>query len=674
MTGKRWAILLALLLACLPVAVWCRSISPLPRPAAEPAEEVHIAFAACGDRIEEALVMVKSAVLFTRGHLTFHIFADDTLRPQFQERLAAWPERARQRFTVELYPISYPGVEDVEKWRALFKPCATQRLFMPYLVRGTERALYVDTDILFLRPPEEVWRFFGEFAPEQLAALAPETESAGGSWYARFAKHPFYAPHGMNSGVMLMHFARMRERRWRERMIDYRARFSSVPWGDQDLINIYFHDSPEELLVFPCDFNYRPDHCRYGSDCRPAEVSGPSILHGNRQAFHTGKIPLYKAIYDAFDAFDLSEPREKLLGPIEAALAPPATGKDGCNDLADMFGKRLARELSPPRDGAERGADDDRDMAAEQLDPWRRTGITAEDVDRLRKLGPRVVRYQILGGRLYRDAKCPPGARCPENERILARLAPGLPDVEFFVDAQAEAMPGKQNRLPVFSAVKLPLDSADILYPTWTGDESRDALAAGAEVPWDRKEDTVFFRGPRLSKIADPFVALTFADGALWDARFTRDGLSRNGEPPPEELGGLAREPTTAAERCSHRYLLHFDGGDETSRLKDRLACGAVVLYIQPRRVELYSSRLLAWRHYIPIEREADDAERALEMLRDNSVLPRQIAENARAFVEERLTAERAEGAWKTLLLEYAKLQRFVPARDESLIAVGAQR
>ncbi len=669
MKRHRRAIFLALLIACLGVAGRWWSAGPGGRGGAEPAEEIHIAFAACGDRLDEALVMVKSAVLFTRRHLTFHIFADDTLRPQFQERLAAWPARARERFRVELYPISYPGVEDEAKWRALFKPCATQRLFMPYLVRGTERALYVDTDILFLRPPEDVWRFFAEFDPSQLAALAPEAESAGGSWYARFAKHPYYPPHGMNSGVMLMHFARMRERRWREKMIEYRAQHAHIPWGDQDLINIYFHDAPEELLVFPCDFNYRPDHCQYGTDCRPAEISGPSILHGNRQAFHTGKIPIYKAIYDAFAALDPASPREELLGPIEAALAASPGDKGGCDEIVGLFARRLAGELSRPPEGE---ADDERAMAAEQLDPWRRTGITAEHMDRLRQLGSKVVRYQIIGGRLHRDAKCPATAHCAENERLLGRLAPGLPDVEIFVNARGLAVATPEEQLPVFSIAKLPLRSMDILYPAWTFGEPRGALAAGGELSWDEKKPDVFFRSPRTSSVADPFVARTLAEGAEWDVRFTRDDVSRGGAPLPEALGGLVAEPTEA-ERCAHRHLLHFDGGAETFRRRDLLACGSVVLHVSPRQVELYSSRLVAWRHYIPIDRDVADAERTLEMLRRNSVLSRQIAENARAFVKERLTAEAAERAWKTLLLEYAALQRFVPQRDEAMIAVGAR-
>lgn len=55
----------------------------------------------------------------------------------------------------------------------------------------------------------------------------------------------------------------------------------------------------ESLLEFPCKWNYRPDHCIYGSNCVSAEESGVYILHGNRGVYHDHKQPAFRAIYDA---------------------------------------------------------------------------------------------------------------------------------------------------------------------------------------------------------------------------------------------------------------------------------------------------------------------------------------------------------------------------------------
>lgn len=55
----------------------------------------------------------------------------------------------------------------------------------------------------------------------------------------------------------------------------------------------------ESLFVFPCHWNYRPDHCIYGSNCAAAEEHGVYILHGNRGVYHDDKQPAFRAIYEA---------------------------------------------------------------------------------------------------------------------------------------------------------------------------------------------------------------------------------------------------------------------------------------------------------------------------------------------------------------------------------------
>lgn len=59
----------------------------------------------------------------------------------------------------------------------------------------------------------------------------------------------------------------------------------------------FFHT--ESLYVFPCQWNYRPDHCIYGSNCKAAEEEGIFILHGNRGVYHDDKQPTFRAVYEA---------------------------------------------------------------------------------------------------------------------------------------------------------------------------------------------------------------------------------------------------------------------------------------------------------------------------------------------------------------------------------------
>ena len=55
----------------------------------------------------------------------------------------------------------------------------------------------------------------------------------------------------------------------------------------------------ETLLEFPCKWNYRPDHCIYGSNCASAEEDGVYVLHGNRGVYHDHKQPAFRAVYEA---------------------------------------------------------------------------------------------------------------------------------------------------------------------------------------------------------------------------------------------------------------------------------------------------------------------------------------------------------------------------------------
>lgn len=53
-----------------------------------PEPPMHLAVVACGDRLEETLTMIKSAVLFSIKRLHLHIFAEDQLHASFMEAVS----------------------------------------------------------------------------------------------------------------------------------------------------------------------------------------------------------------------------------------------------------------------------------------------------------------------------------------------------------------------------------------------------------------------------------------------------------------------------------------------------------------------------------------------------------------------------------------------------------
>lgn len=306
---------------------------------------VHIAVVACGDRLDETLTMIKSVLLFSIEKVNLHIFADDELKEKFECTLKLWKAKLKDYFCFDIYPIQFPLNVEADEWKNLFKLCASQRLFIPDILKGVDSLIYVDTDILFMRPMEDLWRFFNKFNETQVAGVTAEHEEPQAGWYNRFALHPYVPPYGINSGVMLMNLTRIRNSDWLKDIIPYYKQYRyKITWGDQDLLNIYFHHYPEKLYQFSCAWNYRPDHCMYMSTCKDAEEQGVSVLHGNRGTFHNDKMPLFKAIYDSFHEISLvNKSMDKLKIDLEEKMRPHMTTQ--CGKISDVFTKTLFKHL-----------------------------------------------------------------------------------------------------------------------------------------------------------------------------------------------------------------------------------------------------------------------------------------------------------------------------------------
>ncbi|GFR90840.1 glucoside xylosyltransferase 1-like [Elysia marginata] len=209
---------------------------------------IHLCVVVCGTRSQETITMLKSASMVTPLNVTlvFHIFAEPEIQKFFQIELDAWPFVQRTRLSYHIYNVTFPDSSTTNAWKKLFKPCASQRLFLPNLLRSVQRLIYVDTDTVFLESLAHLWSMFDDFNSTQLAGLVGEAEAGFAAWYNRFANHPYYGKYGLNSGVMLMDLERLRHTSWLSDMqrLFHQYRLS-LPWGDQDLINIYFAFHPD---------------------------------------------------------------------------------------------------------------------------------------------------------------------------------------------------------------------------------------------------------------------------------------------------------------------------------------------------------------------------------------------------------------------------------------------
>lgn len=104
---------------------------------------MYIVVVACGQRLQETLEMVKSALIFNHlpDKLHFLIFAEKHLFKGFFEKLHDWRLLRPEEFDFELLPLQFPPNNEKE-WRNLFKPCSAQRLFLPVSVANTSSKFY----------------------------------------------------------------------------------------------------------------------------------------------------------------------------------------------------------------------------------------------------------------------------------------------------------------------------------------------------------------------------------------------------------------------------------------------------------------------------------------------------------------------------------------------------
>lgn len=145
----------------------------------------------------------------------------------------------------------------------------------------------MDTDTLFISPIHEIWQQFSKFNASQIVGMSSENEHTGASWYNSHTDFPHYGLLGLNSGVMLMNLTRMRSFQWNTYMWPLLRDFKrKIELGDQDLINILFHNHTHRVYLLPCAFNYRPEPCNHEDACRVPD--GIQVLHGKCEPFQIG--------------------------------------------------------------------------------------------------------------------------------------------------------------------------------------------------------------------------------------------------------------------------------------------------------------------------------------------------------------------------------------------------
>jgi len=203
----------------------------------------------------------------------------------------------------------------------------------------TDAVIYVDTDVLFLSPIEEVWNHFELFDGNQTTGVA---RRVGWSFNVPDAFHKYIklkdgSKTQVNTGVMLMNLTRMREAnfnpgpptgrkvRWSDKLLfPLYNLYKEDDFTDQLLVNIIFHYNPDRIYLLPCKFNYHHKFCFDDSParrCASAQVDGAAIIHGSGNTFYNNYSPSFRVMYNGMVQMTFDKDiRKDLIEPLDRAL------------------------------------------------------------------------------------------------------------------------------------------------------------------------------------------------------------------------------------------------------------------------------------------------------------------------------------------------------------------
>ncbi|XP_017082742.2 O-glucosyltransferase rumi [Drosophila eugracilis] len=324
------------------------------------------------------------------------------------------------------------------------------------------------------------------------------------------------------------------------------------------------------------------------------------------------------------------------------------------------------------------------------MEPYKNKGITPEMMKQSKLLG---TYYQVIRGRIYRQANCSHPKRCADVEDLLLKIASDLPNLEFVLNVrdwpQVHFLSGLSGPVFSYSTTNRHLD---IMYPAWSfwttsgpilqhyphgvgrWDWMRQHLAAkAAKISWDAKQSIGFFRGSRSSPERDKLVRLSRRCPDLVDAQYTLH-VAYNSD--GHELNSDPAEEMPLAEHCRFKYLFNFRGVTASFRLRHILLCRSLVLHVGDLWQEFFYNQLKPWVHYVPVASDANMEEltELILYLRDHDDLAEEIAERGHHFIWLHLRMEDVQCYWRKLLTEYAQLLTYKVQLEPGLLEVSNKR
>lgn len=229
---------------------------------------------------EQLTTLFSTLLYFTKSAVWRIIVITDSVAT-FQKVVNITSRFPVQRLQLEYSPLWLP--KDQSLFQKQWRPCVWSKLFLAESLPHEDAVVYVDTDVLFLGPGEDLWWLLKSLEPHQAMALAPEPQ------YQRDEpRRPFAGRVGLNTGMMALNLTRLRQLDGGGlgSAILKAGMMTSSPRHDQDALNQYLSLNPHLLLEVSSRWNFLPSSCfREAPECTDCLSAGITLLHGADMSF-----------------------------------------------------------------------------------------------------------------------------------------------------------------------------------------------------------------------------------------------------------------------------------------------------------------------------------------------------------------------------------------------------
>ncbi|EGI59897.1 Glycosyltransferase-like protein LARGE1 [Acromyrmex echinatior] len=226
-------------------------------------DTIHVAMVCAGYNSTFALVTVVKSILFYRTNpLHFHLLVDEIARKTLSTLFRTWdlPHANVTFYEAEIWVPRVSWIPN-KHYSGVY---GLLKLILPDAMRE-DKVLVLDTDVTVLTDMHPLWKMFERFSVDEALGLV-ENQS---NWYVKalsYGQRPWPAlGRGFNTGVMLMHLRRLRDRKfsrsWENVTKRVLGHIPETSLADQDVINAVINEQPSIVYKIECTWNIQlSDH------------------------------------------------------------------------------------------------------------------------------------------------------------------------------------------------------------------------------------------------------------------------------------------------------------------------------------------------------------------------------------------------------------------------------